>query len=184
MNKDLRINKLQAGRNIRKDLALVLDCQESQISLTNHEALSGNIVYHYGNLNFYGRESVDGVIFPTTVIGSLYLNGLKSADGVIFPTTVGGSLELERLESANRVTLPTIVWGDLWLQHLKSAEGVIFPTTIGGYLWLQRLKSADGLVFPPEFEIQGKIWLTDLPRAEWKKLKRKYPHLADKFAKY
>lgn len=48
---DPRIAELKEGRDQRADLSLVFDCRPDQISLTEKEALSGDIVYHYGHLN-------------------------------------------------------------------------------------------------------------------------------------
>ena len=80
--KDPRIEELLEGRNVRKDLALVLDCKEENISLTKEEALSGNVIYHYGGLYLSGLTSAKGLKLPDKIGGTIYLTSLESLEGL------------------------------------------------------------------------------------------------------
>ena len=57
-----------------------MGCLENEISLNNIEALSGNIKYHYGDLNLYNLTSAKGLTLTSSIKENLYLNSLTSAD--------------------------------------------------------------------------------------------------------
>ena len=119
--KDPRIEELLEGRNVRKDLALVLDCKEENISLTKEEALSGNIIYHYGALYLSSLKSAEGLELPNKIGGGwLDLSGLISAEGLELPNKIGGSLDLRGLTSAEGLRLPDKIGGTLYLSNLRA----------------------------------------------------------------
>ncbi len=91
---DPRIEQIKQGRDIKADLSSVLGVPQEQISLTKDEALSGGIVYHYGDLDLNSLTSAEGLALPQRVGGSLYLWGLTSAEGLILPDSVGGDINL------------------------------------------------------------------------------------------
>ena len=183
--KDPRIGEIIEDRNKREDLSFIFDCSLEQISLTEKEALRGNVIYHYGNLyldrltNAEGLEfpetiggnldlrrltSAEGLKLPETIGGDLYLFSLTSAEGLKLPETIGGDLDLMRLTSAEGLKLPETIGGDLDLMSLTSAEGLKLPETIGGYLDLSRLTSAEGLKLPET--VNGVLDLGSLTSAE------------------
>ena len=166
--KDPRIEELLQGRNVRKDLALVFDFKEENISLTEEEALRGNIIYHCGNLDLSYLRSAEGLELPDKVGGSLYLDSLTSAEGLKLPDKIGGYLDLCCLRSAEGLKLPDKVGGSLYLHSLTSAEGLKLLTEIGGGLYLCCLRSAEGLELPNE--IGGDLDLSGLRSAEGLKL--------------
>ena len=143
--RDPRIEELLEGRNVRKDLALVFDCKEENISLTKEEALRGNIIYHYSNLFLSSLISAEGLKLPSKIVGNLYLSGLRSAEGLKLPDKVGGLLLLSGLTSAEGLKLPDKIGRNLYLESLISAEGLKLPTEIGGNIYLTSLESLDGL---------------------------------------
>ncbi len=162
--RDPRIEQILADRNDKADLSLALGIDEAKISITIAEALSGDILYHYGDLDLHILTSAHG---PTlsTIGGDLTLPSLTSAEGLItLPTTIGGSLSLNNLTSAHGLTLPTTIGGDLNLSSLTSAKDLILPTTIGGYLDLNSLTSAKDLILPTT--IGGGLGLSSLPSAK------------------
>ena len=161
---DPRIEEIRSTRDPRKDLASLFTCREDQISLTEEEALSGNIVYHHGNLYLGGLTSAEGLTLPETVGGDLDLSSLTSAEGLILPETVGGYLYLNGLTSAEGLTFPESVGGDLDLSSLTSAEGLTLPASVGGYLYLSGLTSAEGLTLPET--VRGGLYLSGLTSAE------------------
>ena len=166
--KDPRIEELLKGRNGRKDLALIFDCKEENISLTEEEALSGNIIYHYGDLYLDGLTSAEGLKLPDKVGGYLDLSGLKSAKGLELPNEIGVSLDLSGLRSAEGLKLPDKIGGWLKLNGIRSAEGLELPTEIGGGLWLNSIASAKDLKLPTE--IEEDLSLSGLTSAEDLKL--------------
>jgi len=48
---DPRIAQILKGRDIKEDLSLILNTSKDKISTTQKGALSGDIVFHYGNLH-------------------------------------------------------------------------------------------------------------------------------------
>ena len=143
--KDPRIEEILNDRNVKKDLAFVLDCREENISLTEEEALSGNIIYHYGDLDFSRLTSAESLKLPDKIGGNLDLSGLTSAKGLKLPDKVGDSLDLRDLTSAEGLELPTEIGDSLYLNSLTSAEGLKLPIEIGGIIYLTSLESLDGL---------------------------------------
>ena len=149
--RDPRIKEIISSRNIKKDLAFLFNCNENQISLTKEEALSGNIIYHYGNLDLSSLESAEGLVLPEVINGFLYLNNLESAEGLVLPKKIKGYLALSRLTSVEGLVLPNEINEGLYLCGLESAEGLVLPEKINGELNLGGLKSAKDLVLPKEF---------------------------------
>ena len=166
--RDPRIEELLQERNVRKDLTLVLDCKEKNISLTEEEALSGNIIYHYGSLWLNNLTNAEGLKFPDKIGGDLYLRSLTSAKGLELPDEIEGDLNLSSLISAEGLKLPDKIGGYLDLNYLTSVEGLKLPNEIGGYLDLSNLTSAKGLELPDE--IEGDLNLSSLTSAEGLKL--------------
>ncbi len=162
--RDPRIEELLEGRNVRKDLALVFDCKEENISLTKEEALKENIIYHYGNLDLGDITSAEGLKFPDEIKGSLNLRGLISAEDLKLPNEIGGDLYLGGITSAEGLKLPNEIGGNLLLSDLASVEGLNLPNKIGGALYLDGLTSAEGLKLPNE--IGGDLYLDGLTSAE------------------
>ena len=103
--RDPRINELLQERDKREDLAFALNCRPEQISFTKEEALSGDIVFHYGGLYLNSLTSAEGLTLPQSIGGSLDLNSLTSAEGLTLPQSIGGSLDLSSLTSAEREDL-------------------------------------------------------------------------------
>ena len=166
--RDPRIEELLQERNVRKDLTLVLDCKEKNISLTEEEALNGNIIYHYGNLNLRSLTNAEGLKLPDEIRGDLDLRSLTSAKGLELPDEIEGDLNLSSLISAEGLKLPDKIGGYLDLNYLTSVEGLKLPNEIGGYLDLSNLTSAKGLELPDE--IEGDLNLSSLTSAEGLKL--------------
>ncbi len=162
--KDPRIEQILAGRDIKGDLSFALGVPVDKISASTDEALSGNIVYHYGDLNLDSLTSAEGLILPQSINGNLYLNGLQSAEGLILPQSINGNLNLNGLQSAEGLTLPQSIGGALYLDGLQSTEGLTLPQSIGGALWLRGLQSTEGLTLPET--IGGDLNLDSLTSAE------------------
>ncbi len=91
---DPRIDELLEGRDRRLDIATVLQVSPEQISFSQEEAIAGDIVFHYGDLNFLRLTSAEGLTLPESVGGSLNLWRLTSAEGLTLPESVGGDLYL------------------------------------------------------------------------------------------
>jgi hypothetical protein len=161
--KDPRIEQIKQGRDIKADLSSILGVPQEHISLTKDEALSGGIVYHYGDLNLSSLKSAEGLTLPKSVGGTLYLSVLTGAEGLILPQTVGGDLDLRSLSSAEDLTLPQSVGGILFLGNLTSAEGITLPDSVGDGLYLGTLRSTEGLSLPTSY---GDLLLNSLTSAE------------------
>ena len=166
--RDPRIEELLQERNVRKDLTLVLDCKEKNISLTEEEALNGNIIYHYGNLNLRSLTNAEGLKLPDEIRGDLDLRSLTSAEGLKLPDKIEGDLDLRNLTSAEGLKLPDEIGFSLYLDGLTSAEGLELPDIIRGALHLTNLTNAEGLELPNEIGVN--LDLRSLTSAEGLKL--------------
>ena len=167
---DPRIQEIVGDRDIKQDLVHILNCREDQISLTEDEALSGDIVYHFGDLDLRDLTEAKGLQLPREVGGSLGLSGLKEAKGLQLPRKVGGHLFLNGLKEAKGLQLPKEVGGSLGLSGLKEAKGLQLPREMRGSLDLSGLKEAKGLQLPRE--VGGDLNLRGLTTAEGLQLPR------------
>ena len=185
------IKKLTDQRDQRADLIRLLNCRPTEISLTEKEALSGNIVYHYGDLiisqnsileltfpSFISRTldlscltSSTNLVFPKkniTIGRDLNINGLTSINQLIFPENmeIGWDLNLRKLRSATNLVFPDNmrIGGDVDLYNLTKAEHLIFSNnvTIGWDLNLRRLFSVSNLIFAKNVKIEGSLLLNNL----------------------
>lgn len=167
--KDSRIKGIINKRNIREDLMYVLSCNYNEISLSKEEALSGNIKYHYGDLNLKDLDllskkiilpkNVNGNIFingsetleiefPKIVNGNLYVGSIQRLSNVVLPGVVYGNFDLERLKEINNSALPRIVYGNVNINGLENVEELVLPEQIYGNLGLRSLKDASNVLFP------------------------------------
>jgi phage protein U len=162
--KDPRISEILSTRDKKKDLSSIFNCRKDQISLTKEEALSGDIIYHYGNLNLRNYTPADGIKLPENIGGSLYIADLKSAKGLRLPVSVGGDLDLQGLVTADGLKLPENIGGYLNLRKLISADGLELPDHVGSYIDLQSVISAVGLKFPKK--VYGHLSLNSLMSAK------------------
>ncbi len=158
--RDPRIEEIIDDRDIKGDLALLLDCSKNEISLTREEALKGGIVCHYGNLDLSGLTSNEGLILPQRVGGYLNLSSLTSGESLALPKHVGGYLDLSSLTSGEGLVLPRRVGGHLNLSSLTSGKGLILSEHVGGNLRLSGLTSGEGLVLPQR--VGGSLDLSNL----------------------
>ncbi len=166
--KDPRINNLLERRNIKEDLSLITGYSADEISITTKDALSGNIKFHYGDIDLSELTSAEGLVFPETVIGSIYLDELRSAEDLKFPEIVGGILFLDELRSAEGLIFPETVRGGLYLNGLRSAKGLKLPEIVRGSLYLNELTSAEDLKLPER--VEGSLSLNGLTSAEGLKM--------------
>ena len=184
-HQDERIFYLRPKRNTKSDLAQIFHCRPDQISLTAEEAIKGDIVFHYGDLNLLHFKSAKGLTLPKSIGGNLSLVNLTSARELILPESIKGKLDLSGLLSARGLKFSKSVGGDVLLGNLTSAEGMpLFeatraflrksglisakalelPESVGGDLFLGRLTSAEGLALPKS--IGGDLYLHGLTSAK------------------
>ena len=144
------LEKRRSDEEKKQDLALAFGTTSDRISLTEEEALSGNIRYHYGDLYDDEIASTNGLILPEEIRGSLHFISLTSANNFIFPKKISVHLLLPNLTSTKEVTLPEEVGGTLDLAKLTSSEKLTLPKKVGGNLDLGSLASANNLALPEE----------------------------------
>ena len=159
--KDPRIKEILNERNIKKDLSLVFDCSEDEISNKKEDILNGKkIIWFYDDLSLNKLTSADGLILPQNISGNLNLSELTSANGLILPQYIGGDLNLNKLKNADALTLPKSIDGNLNLKELAIADSLILPQHIGGNLNLSSLMRAKDLTLPQN--IGGSLDLSEL----------------------
>ncbi|QQR82690.1 hypothetical protein IPJ70_01075 [Candidatus Campbellbacteria bacterium] len=165
---------------LNKALAMMVVLKKCDLYLDNLTSVEDLILPQSigGSLNLDNLTSAEGLILPHTIDGNLYLGSLTSAEGLTLPHTIGGDLFLDNLTSVEGLILPQSIGGNLNLDNLTSAEGLTLPHSIGGDLYLNRLTSAEGLILP--HAIGGDLVLHALTSAEKEELKKKYPSLSSK----
>ncbi len=161
------VEKWRSDEEKKRDLALALDIIPDRISVTEEEALSGNIRYHYDDLNLGGLTSINiktEITMPEEVSGNLNLFFLKSIDtNFTFPENIDGYLSLHKLTSIDtEITMPEEVGGELDLESLTSIKTKLtMPKKIGDYLSLHSLTSIDTDLTMPEV-VGGDLYLNNL----------------------
>ena len=163
--KDPRVEEIKKKRNKRKDLAKIYDCREEEIGLTKEDFIKANnkgirLKYYYGNLDLGDLKSINSLLLPEIVNGSLNLRELESAKGIKFPKEVR-NLYLNSLESAEGLKLPEKV-KVLNLSSLTNAEGLKIPQEVKN-LNLSNLKNAESLELPEEVKV---LYLRSLKSAK------------------
>ena len=83
---DDRINEIINTRDIKKDLSKIFDFDIEQISLTREEALKGDIIAHFGNLDLSDLDDITDIKLPKYILGNLYLSNIKSLKNNILPS--------------------------------------------------------------------------------------------------
>jgi hypothetical protein len=131
--------------DIKADLSLATGYPKQQISISQEEALAGNIKFHYGDLELPNLTSAEGLQLPENVFGNLYLGKVTSTEGLILPKSVGGSLFLDRLRSAEGLKLPDSIGGDLWLRGLLQRKGLKLPDNFCGMLRLLTITGTEAV---------------------------------------
>lgn len=72
---DPRIKMIKAGINLKSNLSSITGVEEEEISITEEEALSGGIKFHFGNLNLSGINIEDNKEkIPRAIIGNVTVN--------------------------------------------------------------------------------------------------------------
>ncbi len=158
MERQLFLEKRRSDKEKKQDLALVFDTTSNRISLTEEEALSGNIRYHYGDLDLEGitdAQELKDLTLPEEVSGNMDLYHLISAEGFTLPRKIGGTLDLSNLTSAEKLTLPEEINLFLYIQNLTTVQGIIkWPSNVGGAVYTN-------IALPPK---------------EAEKLRKRYPN--------
>ena len=122
--RDPRIDAVRSRRNVKSDLSKILGIPETKISTTKREALSGHIIFHYGDLYLSGLTSGEGLQLPLSIGGSLYLSGLTSGEGLQLPSSIGGFLYLSGLTSGEGLQLPSSVQIERIIAPAKILSGL------------------------------------------------------------
>lgn len=149
-DEDSRIKEILEKRNKRKDLAIIFNCDESQVGLTEYDLYKRELVYYEGDIESQQYEKLRQLNFnpPNYVKGTLYLDDFETAEGLVLPEIIDGDLWLRYLVTAKGLTLPQSISGDLLLLRLTSAKDLTFPQSIGGTLCFGSLTTNEGLVLP------------------------------------
>ena len=178
---DPRLTEIKENRNIRKDLATILNCEEKEIGLSKEDLKKETKQKcYYGDLDFSDSENVENINFPEIILGNLYLDSLEDAEGIKLPNQVK-YLKLNSIESAENLILPSRVKilnlsslktvkvlklpedvEEIYLESLEDAEGLNFPETLK-VLDLGGIKSAKGIKLPEKVK---DLYLDSLESAE------------------
>jgi len=148
---DPRIDEIKKTRNKRKDLVYVLNCDKSEIGLTEEDLYKSQLKYYEGGINWwpeYEKMSKLGFNLPDYICGSVYLDLLDTGKRLKLPRSISGSLQLFDVTTARGLILPQNIGEDLDLQDLTKPNGLILPKNIGHNLYLANLTTLRGLTLP------------------------------------
>jgi hypothetical protein len=167
-HKDPRVEEIKSQRDTKKDLAIIFDCTEREVSTTDEGALSGGIKVHFGNLTVPSKTALSGHALPTVVYGDFTYRG-TDVEGVHFPEIVTGGLNLKQLTDFKGVRIPRRVqyirlgvkvedYGQVLERNLLE-DLLDFKGTI--YLWGGVMRTPEGSwlypnPYPPAKFIDGK----------------------------
>mgnify|MGYP004513558271 CR=1 FL=1 len=161
---DDRINEIINTRDIKKDLSKIFDCDIEQISLTREEALKGDIIAHFGNLDLSDLDDITDIKLPKYILGNLYLSNLKSFKNNILPSYVLCDIDLGNIKSAENIIFPEYVGGSLYLNSMESFKNIKLPTVVGRYLSLDSITSLKETKLPKSIGVT--LSLTELKSLE------------------
>lgn len=161
---DDRINEIINTRDIKKDLSKIFDCDIEQISLTREEALKGDIIAHFGNLDLNDLDDITDIKLPKYILGNLYLNNLKNLKNNILPSYVLYDIDLGNIKSAEDIIFPEYVGGSLYLNSMETFKNIMLPTIVGRYLSLDSVTNLKGTKLPKSIGVT--LGLTELKSLE------------------
>ena len=153
----------------REAFAYIFTCRPDQISFTEEEVLSGDVIFHRGNINLNDRSKLpQGVSIPRYIDGSLSLGGLNRwPQGVAMPKHISGFFWLRQLiEWPQGVAMPEYIAGDINLNSITELpEDIIMSKHIGEDLDLRGLiKWPKNVAMPKRIEYNIKLnSLTEWP---------------------
>ena len=110
-DRDPRIQEIRNKRNNKKDLAFIFHCKEENIGTKLSDFERNNIIYFYGDLEYYDETLTDNFKNLKNIIGSALFSNLTSAEG------------LNNLQSIGR---------NAWFDSLISSEEFDSLETVGG----------------------------------------------------
>ena len=144
-SKPKRIQEIITQRDIKWDIALALGVQPEQVSLTHEEALSGGIVYHYGDLVVYDLTIPESLEKLSYIRGNAYFENVTSGKNLENLSRIGGNANFSSLESPKGLEKLSYIGGNAHLNLLKRAQELEKLFYIGGNALFNSLKSPEGL---------------------------------------
>lgn len=93
---EFMIDQILENRDAKTDLSILTGYPKENISTNEKEALSGNIKYHYGSLDLDDFDSVEGLILPEHITGSLRFGKIKTLGNLVLPKSVEGRVFLNQ----------------------------------------------------------------------------------------
>ncbi len=184
-DRDPRIQEIRNKRNNKKDLAFIFHCKEENIGTKLSDFERNNIIYFYGDLEYYDETLTDNFKNLKNIIGSALFSNLTSAEGLNNLQRIGGYASFENLTSAEGLNNLQRIGRYASFKNLTSAEGLnnlqriereaLFVRLtsarglnnlqwIGGYARFDSLTSAEGL--DNLQRIGGNAWFDNLTSAE------------------
>ena len=164
---DPRIQEILGYRNVKKDIAYVLDIKESKIATNDYELNASTVVYIgyldkskvkeiylpnlkivIGSVHFESLESAEGLENLQYVKSAAFFNSLKSAKGLENLQYIGGYTYFSSLLSSKGLKKLCFIGETVWFDSLESAEGLEKLQYIGGSVWFKSLDNLNDFVFP------------------------------------
>lgn len=121
------VKKLREGRDVVKDLSEAYGIDPEQIATKPEDAFKEGIVYYYGNLILKDSEFPNGLVFPHTMTGDLFITNITNAQNIKFPEIMNGFLDLRGLTTFEGLVLPTVITDTLYLKNLEGIKELVLP---------------------------------------------------------
>ena len=131
---DPRIEEIKGKRNLKKDYALIFDCEEENIgtNISDFDDENKKIVYYVGNLEYKGETVPASFKYLKYICGYADFNSLKSAKGLEHLQTIGRNARFDSLINAEGLRNLQTIGGVADFASLESAEGLENLRTVDG----------------------------------------------------
>ena len=166
--KDSRIKTILKNRNIKKDLSLILNCNEEDISLTKEETMQSTKLYHYGQLEIINQEKTKKIKLPETIFGNLCISGIETVENIEFPKKIYGDIYFYSLTDTNKLKLPETINGNISFDSLTTPHKLEFSEILNGGIYLYRVTETENIKFPNI--VNGTVYLGALKKTNKLKL--------------
>lgn len=143
---DPRIGKIKENRNPKKDLALIFDCKEEEVALTQKELQQAETTEVFlGNLEYRSLKTAENIKIPRIILGDVNLPQLETSEGLEKLEVINGYADFYRLKNSEGLKNLKKIDKDAIFSSLENAKGLENLETIGEDAYFEELTNAKGL---------------------------------------
>lgn len=138
-----RIDEIRARRDIKQDIATLLNCKRENVATSISDFDDNNIIVYYGNLEYHGERLLDTFKNLMVILGCASFDNIESAENLQSLTYVKGYLCLPKVKYSKGLENLQQV-GGLECGSMIEATGFCNLISINGSAGLKKLRSAIG----------------------------------------